>query len=141
MVPILLGRVKEDVPREEGKTPEAEREDAPVEEEADVEGGADGQLGREAGEDVEREVEEAGTYKLEIQFVGGADLEILAAFPLLGLFGKICATSPKFIASCDVWPEAPTFSLSAENIFRVETGLIGAAVGKTLGFALAGARL
>ena len=36
MVPILLGRVKEDVPREEGKTPEAEREDAPVEEEAEV---------------------------------------------------------------------------------------------------------
>ena len=70
MVPILLGRVKQDEPREEDEAPGAEREDAPVEEEADVEGGADGQLGREAGEDVEREVEEAGTYKLEIQFVG-----------------------------------------------------------------------
>ena len=128
-----LGRVKDDAPREE--------DEAPVEDEADVEGGADEQLGREADEDVEREVEEAGTYKLQIKFVGGADLEIVAPFPLLGLFGKIRATSPKFIESCDVWPEAPTFSLSAANMFCVGTGLIGAAVGKTLGFALAGARL
>ena len=141
MVPILLGRVKEDVPREEGKTPEAEREDAPVEDEADVDGGADEQLGREADEDVEREVEEAGTHKLEIQFVGGADLEILALFPLLGLFGKIRATSPKFIESCDVWPEAPTFSLNAPNILCVGTDRFSGATGKTLGIALAGIRL
>ena len=51
-----LGRVKEDVPREEDETP--------VEDEADVDGGADEQLGREADEDVERQVEEAGKYKL-----------------------------------------------------------------------------
>ena len=67
MVPILLERVKEDVPREEGKIP--------VEDEAEVDEGADGQLGRETDEDVEREVEEAGTYKLEIKFVVGPILK------------------------------------------------------------------
>ena len=132
---------KDEAPDEDEDAPGAEHEDAPVGEETEVESEADEQLGREAGENVERELEEAGTYKLETQFVGGADLEIVAPFPLLGLCGKIRATSPKFIESCDVWPEAPTFSLSAANMFRVETGLIGAAVGKTLGFALAGARL
>jgi hypothetical protein len=135
VVPILLGRVKEDEPREKDEAPGAERDNAPVEDEADVGEGADEQLGRGADEDVEREVEEAGTYKLEIQFVGGADLEIVALFPLLGLCGKIRATSPKFIESCDVWPEAPILSLNTENILCVETGLVERAVGKTLGFA------
>ena len=79
--PILLRRVKQDEPREEDEAPEAERENVPVEDEADVEGGADEQLGREADEDVEREVEEAGTYKLVIQFVVGGDLEIMALCP------------------------------------------------------------
>ena len=117
--------------------------EVPVEDEADVEGGADeqhgreadGQLGREADEDIEQEAEETGTYNSEIKFAGGADLEILAPFPLLGLFGKIRASSPKFIESCDVWPEAPMFSLSAANLLCVGIGLVAAAVGKTLGFA------
>ena len=152
--PILLRRVKQDEPREEDEAPvedeapdgdevvpEAEREDAPVDDEAKVQDGAVEPLGREADEEIDVEIAGGGSYKLRIKFVGGADLEILAAFPLLGLFGKIRATSPKFIASCDVWPEAPTFSLSAANMFCVATGLIGAAVGRTLGFALAGARL
>ena len=68
---------------------------------------------------MEREIAESGMYNLEIQFVVGADLEIVALFPLLCLCGNILATSPKFIESCDVWPEAPTFSLSAANIFCV----------------------
>ena len=70
MVPILLGRVNEDVPREEGKTPEAEREDAPVEEEAEVERGAD-EL-----REMEREIAEVGLYKLEIQIVVEAILKL-----------------------------------------------------------------
>ena len=119
----------------EGKTPEAEREDAPVDEEADVEVGAD-EL-----REKERETAEGCTYKLEIQFVVGAGLEIPALFPLLGLCVKIRASSQKFFESCDVWPEAPIFSLSAADLFCVETGFVGAEVGNTLGFALAGARL
>ena len=79
-----------------------------MDEEADVDVGADELREMDA---------EGGTYKLEIQFVVGADLEILALFPLLGLCGKTRASSPKFIESCDVWPEAPTFSLSAANLF------------------------
>ena len=78
---------------------------------------------------------ESATYKLKIKCGVGADLEILALFPLLGLFGKIRASSPKFIESCDVWPEAPMFSLSAANLLCVGIGLAAAAVGKTLGFA------
>jgi hypothetical protein len=136
--PILLRRVKQDEPREEDEAPGAEREDAPVgdeepdgdegapvaeredapvDDEAKVEDEAVEPLGREADEEIDVEIAGGATYKLEIKFVGGADLEILATFPLLGLFGKIRATSPKFIASCDVWPEAPTFSLSAANMF------------------------
>ena len=126
---------KDEAPDENEDAPGAEREDAPVGEEAEVEGEADEQLGREAGENIERELEEAGTYKLEIKCVGGADLEIVAPFPLLGLCGKIRATSPKSIESCDVWPAAPTLSTSTENILFVETGLVEGAVGKTLGFA------
>ena len=42
------------------KNPGAEREDAPVDEEAEVEGGAD-EL-----REMEREIAEGGTYKLEI---------------------------------------------------------------------------
>ena len=48
---------------------------------------------------MEREIAEVGVYKLEIQFVVVADLEFVALFPLLGLCGKIFATSPKFIES------------------------------------------
>ena len=90
---------------------------------------------------MEREIAEGGTYKLEIQFVVGGDLDIVALFPLFGLCGKILATSPKFIESCDVWPEAPTFSLNALNILCVETGRFTGAIGKTLVISLAGARL
>ena len=103
--------------------------------------GADEQLGREAGEGIEQEAEETGTYNSEINFAVGADFGILALFSLLGLFCKIRATSPKFMQSCDVWPEAPMFSLSAVNMFCVRTGFAGAAVGRALGFALAGASL
>ena len=138
MEPILLRRVKQDEPHEEdeapgaeredapvedeapdgdGDVPGAEREDAPVDDEAKVEDEAVEPLGREADEEIDAEIAEDGTYKLEIQFVVGADLELLAGFPLLGLCGKIRASSPKFIESCDVWPEAPTFSLSAANLF------------------------
>ena len=160
--PILLRRVKQDEPREEDEPPEAEHEDAPVEDEApdgdEVVPGAEREdapvddeakvqdeavepLGREADEEIDVEIAGGGSYKLRIKFVGGADLEILAAFPLLGLFGKIRATSPKFIASCDVWPEAPTFSLKALNILCVGTDRFSGATGKTLAIALAGARL
>jgi hypothetical protein len=148
MVPILLGRVKErplgvgkedagkeHAPREEGKTPEAEREDAPVEEEAEVERGAD-EL-----HEIERKIAEAGLYKLEFKCAVGADLEIVAVFPLLGLCGKILATSPKFIESCDFCPGAPMLSLNASNILCVETGRFTGAIGKTFAIALAGARL
>ena len=82
MVPILLGRVgerplgvgkedagKEHAPREEGKTPETEREDAPVEAEAEIERGGD-EL-----HEMEREIAEVGLYKLEIQFVVGPILK------------------------------------------------------------------
>ena len=48
---------------------------------------------------MEREIAEVGLYKLENKLVAGADLEIVASFPLLGLCGKIFATSPKFIES------------------------------------------
>ena len=75
-MPILLGRVGEeplDVVGEVGgdETPEEDESAvghvrAPDDEEAELE--------READEKVEREVEEAGTYKLEIQIVVGADL-------------------------------------------------------------------
>ena len=78
---------------------------------------------------------EVGLYELEIQFVVGADLEIVAVFPLLGLCGKILATSPKFIESCDFCPEAPMLSLKASNILCVETGRFTEAIGKTLGIA------
>ena len=152
--PILLRRVKQDEPREEDEAPvedeapdgdevvpEAEREDAPVDDEDKVQDGAVEPLGREADEEIDVEIAGGGSYKLRIKFVGGADLEILAAFPLLGLFGKIRATSPKFIASCDVWPEAPTFSLKALNILCVGTDRFSGATGKTLAIALAGARL
>ena len=90
---------------------------------------------------MEREIAEAATYKLGIQFVVGADIEIVAVFPLIGLCGKILVTSPKFIESCDVWPEAPIFSLNALNILCVKTGRFTGAIGKALAVSLAGARL
>ena len=120
MALILLRRVGEEplgvveevgddeTPDEDEDAPGAEREDAPVDEEAKVEDEADEQLGRDPDEQIDVGVAGVGTYKLEIKFVVGPDLEIVALFPLLGRCGKIRATSPKFIDSCDVWPEAPT---------------------------------
>ena len=90
---------------------------------------------------MEREIAEVGLYKLEIQLVVGADLEIVAVFLLLGLCGKIFATSPKFIESCDICPKAPMLSHNASNRLCVETGRFTGAIGKTLTVSLAGARL
>jgi len=121
-VPILLGRVsgkigvgkedagKEDAPIEDGKTLPQEREDAPDDDEAKHDDEAD-EL-----REMEHEIAEVDVYKLEIKCVAGVDVEFVALFPLLDFCGKIFATSPKFIESCDVWPEAPMFSLNAPNI-------------------------
>ena len=90
---ISIPRENKDAPVGDGKTPEAEREVAPVEEEAE--------LGREADDllEMERGIAEVGLYKPEIKCVVGPDIAFVVLFPLLGLCGKIFATSPKFIES------------------------------------------
>ena len=56
---------------------------------------------------MEREIAEVDVYKLEITCVAGVVLEFVALFPFLDLCGNVLATSPEFIESCDVCPEAP----------------------------------
>ena len=49
--------------------------------------------------------------------------------PLLGLLGRITASSPNVIFTVDGWPVAPTLSDRAANVFRVGIGAIAGAVG------------
>jgi hypothetical protein len=135
VVPILLRRVKQDEPRGEDKAPVEDeivvvvgredeivvvvgREDVPVDDADEPVDDDDEPLGESAG---------GCSYKLKIKF---CEVAVLLVLPLLGLFGRIRATSPKFITSCDDCPDEPTLPLSAANMLCVVTGFTGAALGK-----------
>ena len=98
-------------PREEGKTVQPERQDAPDEEEAEHE--------READDVRDKAREIAGvdatikSVDAEIECDVGVEAENIAPFLLLDLCGKIFATSPKSVESCDLCPAAPMLSHSA----------------------------
>ena len=117
-------------------------QDAPPQDVGEHERGADAQHEREAEEthggeadanhegeaDEDVELAAAGCGELNSAEASEADLaensKVLKVvfLPLLGLLGRITASSPKVIFTVDAWPAAPTLSARAANMLRVGMG-------------------
>ena len=119
---------------------EIDNGNAPHEPEAEVEREAEDTVEREAAERV-REVTgadgSAAARACGVAGAGGSNADLaenskvlkVPFFPLLGLLGRITASSPRVICTDDACPPAPILSARALNILRVGMGAGTAAVG------------
>ena len=127
MAPILPRHVKE--------------QDAPPQDVGEHERGADAQHEREADEkregEADEDVELAAADCGELNSARGSEADLaenskvpkVVFLPLLGLLGRITASSPKVIFTVDAWPAAPTLSARAANMLRVGMGAGAGEVG------------
>ena len=143
MAPILPGHVKEqDTPpqdvgeHERGADAQHERE---AEEQREGEAGKEVELDRdELGRcDVNLADDSADASCREVNPAEGSEADLaekpkvlkVPFLPLLGLLGRITASSRNIMFTVDGWPVAPTLSDRAANMFRVGVGVAAGAVG------------
>ena len=123
---------------EEGKTPQGDEAEPEKEAEAEVEREAVDAVRGELGcREVNRADGSAAARCCEVNPAEASEADLaekpkvlkVLFFPLLGLLGRITASSPRVICTVEACPSEPMLSARALNILRVGMGAATRAVG------------